>query len=229
MENDHFKQTEKTWDTIAHSFDATRKKTWYHVEKFINTLSGCRMIADLGCGNGRHLVLCTKHCHFAIGIDISKNLLHISKRNMIKKHLENVDFIHGNLCILPVKNSICNAVIYIAALHNIKARNNRIHSLKEVKRILKADGKALISVWSREQERFRNCFNDHQDGQGELGDIMVSWKQNNLVIPRFYHLYTKEEFINDLQQSGLIIEEIIDVKIQSSIYSDNYFAHVRKG
>ena len=48
-------------------------------------------------------------------------------------------------------------------------------------------------------------------------------------VPRFYHLYTKEEFIEDIKQSGLKIEQIIEAKIQSKKYTDNYFAIIRKG
>ena len=119
--------------------------------------------------------------------------------------------------------------MYIAALHNIKGRKNRIFSLKEVKRILKTDGSALISVWSRDQERFQDCFAEASSNDCELGDIQIYWRQNKLNVPRFYHLYTKEEFIEDIKQSGLDIKQIFKARIQSQKYSDNYFAIVRKG
>ncbi len=138
-------------------------------------------------------------------------------------------FIHGNLVNIPIKKDTFNAVLYIAALHNIKGKENRILSLKEVKRILKDDGRALVSVWSREQEKFRNCFTNTSSNDDESGDIQIYWKQNKLNVPRFYHLYTKEEFVEDIKQSGLEIEQIIEAKIQSKIYADNYFAIIRKG
>jgi len=229
MKNDYFKQTEETWDTIAQSFDTTRKNPWLEVVNFIDTLSGCNYIVDLGCGNGRHLLRCAKQCKYTLGIDISSNLLQIAKQSVLKQKLKNVDFIQGNNCSIPLKNSTCNAIIYIAAMHNIKKRNNRIQSLEEVNRILKDDGRALVSVWSREQVKFRDCFNDLTNDHSEVGDIMIYWKQNNMDVPRFYHLYSKEEFIEDLEQSGLEIEQIIEIKLKSKKYSDNYFAKVRKG
>lgn len=224
----HFKESEETWNAIAESFDATRGKPWKVVVDFVSTLSVSDVVADIGCGNGRHLILCVDKCKTVIGLDISKNLLKITK-GKIKGRKVRVVFVHGNLVNIPIQGNSLDSVLYIAALHNIKGRTNRIQSLNEVKRILKNDGRALISVWSREQERFRDCFNDISGNDCELGDIVIYWRQNKLNAPRFYHLYTKEEFIEDIKQSGLEIEQFSEAKIQSKKYTDNYFAVVRKG
>ncbi len=228
MAENHFENSEKTWDKIAQSFDNTRKNPWQNVIDFINELSSTDLVADIGCGNGRHLILCVEKCKTVIGVDISRNLLKITQKK-IKGKKQNALFIHGNLINIPIKKDIFNAVLYIAALHNIKGRNNRIQSLIEVKRILKNNGKALISVWSREQEKFRERLTKLSSNDDELGDIQIYWKQNKLDVPRFYHLYTKEEFIEDIKQSGLEIEQIIEAKIQSKKFTDNYFAIIRKG
>ena len=158
MINNHFKKSEKTWDDIAESFDNTRRKPWKQCIDFINELPESYSVADLGCGNGRHLIPCAKHCKRVIGIDISKNLLNIARNKTNKKNLSNVIFIHGNLVKIPIKDNSLDAVLFIASLHNIKGRQNRISSLKEIKRILRNDGKALISVWSRWQDQYRMHF-----------------------------------------------------------------------
>jgi ubiquinone/menaquinone biosynthesis C-methylase UbiE len=229
MTENHFKTSEKTWDTIAESFDNTRRKPWQEVVGFVNILSSLDIVVDLGCGNGRHLIPCAKHCKHIIGLDISRNLLNITKNKTKEKNLGNVAFVHGNLVKIPLKDSSLDAVLYIASLHNIKGREDRIRSLKEVKRILKNNGRSLISVWSREQEKFRDCFTDLSHNDYELGDITIYWRQNRLNVPRFYHLYSKEEFVEDLKQSGLEIEQISEAKLHSKMFTDNYFAIVRKG
>jgi len=227
MTENHFKNSEKTWDIIAQSFDNTRRAPWQEVIDFINELSSSDVVADIGCGNGRHLILCVEKCKSVIGLDMSRKLLKITQKKIIENK-RNALIIHGNLINIPIKKDSFNAVLYIAALHNIKGRNNRIQSLIEVKRILKDKGKALISVWSREQEKFRNCFTNISSNDDEFGNIQIYWKQNKLNVPRFYYLYTKEEFIEDIKQSGLEIEQIIEAKIQSKKYTDNYFAIIRK-
>jgi len=232
MPNNNIKTAEKTWDIIAKSFDITRRKPWKQCIEFINELSESDIVADLGCGNGRHLILCAKRCKNVTGLDISQNLLRITQKKIKEKSLGNVVLVHGNLVELPLKDNSLDAILYIASLHNIKGRENRINSLKEINRILKNDGTALISVWSRWQDRYRKYFLKQffiKKDQNEFGDIDIYWRQHNLNIPRFYHLYSKREFVNDLNQAGLKLEKNWGTKLHSKISADNYFAIVKKG
>jgi tRNA (uracil-5-)-methyltransferase TRM9 len=221
------KTTEETWDAIAESFDTTRHKPWDTCLDFIKTLRKTDTVADIGCGNGRHLTLCAKQCKNAVGLDISRKLLYIVKNKILENNLENTILLHSNAVNIPMKDDSLDAVIFIAALHNIKGRDNRVQALKEIRRIMKEDGKALISVWSRWQDRYRKqffkkCFT--QIGKSEFGDIDIYWRQHGLDIPRFYHLYSKKEFREDIKKSGLKIEKIEDIRIVSQKYPDNYFA-----
>ena len=229
MKNKEILTTEKTWDAIAKSFDVTRKKPWPQVIHFLNELSKTDTIVDIGCGNGRHTIPSAERCKEVIGIDISQNLLNIVNNKCNEKKLKNVSLIHANMVNIPLKNNSFDAILYIASLHNIKGRDNRIRSLQEINRILKKDGKALISVWSRWQDKFRfyflkKLFNKKE----EFGDISINWTQHNLNVPRFYHLYSKREFIKDIHQTNLIIEKLNVVKLRSKISADNYFAIVQK-
>lgn len=65
-------------------------------------------------------------------------------------------------------------------------------------------------------------------GQAEFGDINIYWRQHGLDIPRFYHLYSKREFLSDLRKADLEIIDIQDVKMYSEKHPDNYFAVVKK-
>ena len=226
--SDNYKNSEETWNIIAKSFDSTRCKPWQQCTDFINSLPIESIVADIACGNGRHLIPCAKHCKRAIGVDFSKNLLDIVKKKLDEKNITNVILHHSDAVDLPLETNSIDAVIFIAALHNIKGREKRIKSLKEIKRVLKNDGKALISVWSREQDKFRDLFKEKKikSDKSEYGDIQIYWKQNGLDIPRFYHLYSKEEFVKDLEQSGFNIISIRGVKLCSKVYDDNYFAIV---
>ncbi len=230
MEDNHIKTSEKTWDAIAESFDVTRRKPWRQCIDFINGLSESHTVADIGCGNGRHLFPCAERCKNVIGIDISQNLLNIAKNKSKEKGLNNVDFIHANMVKIPLKNDSVGTVLCIASLHNIKGREERLRSLKEIHRILKNGGRALISVWSRWQDKYRIYYLKKLFYiEEEFGDIEIYWRQHNLNIPRFYHLYSKREFAKDLNQVDLEIEKIQSIKLHSKITADNYFAVVRKG
>jgi len=224
--------SEETWNTIAQSFDRTRRKPWKQCIDFINTLTKTNIVLDLGSGNGRHLIPLAKHCKKAVAVDISRELLQITQHKVTENNLNNVVLLHSDVVNIPVKNNSVDALLFIASLHNIKGKENRIQSLKEIRRILKNNGKALISVWSRWQDKYRRQFFKKwlkQNNGGEFGDINIYWKQHGLNIPRFYHLYSKREFISDLKKADLEILEIQDVKLHSKKHPDNYFAIVTKG
>ena len=150
---------------------------------------------------------------------------------MLEQGFNNVYLIHGDLIAIPVKKNAFSTVLYIASLHNIQGRDRRIQSLREVRRILDVDGSALISVWSRWQDHYREFFISQQKmgvDEREFGDIEIPWKQDGLDVPRFYHLYDKQEFQEDLQAAGLFIEQIDEVRLRSNTYPDNFFAIVKK-
>lgn len=220
---------EFNWDKIAKSFDKTRNKPWKICIEFIESLSKTDLVLDVGCGNGRHLIPCTYKVKNVLGLDISKEFLIIITNKQIKNNINNMSLLHSNFQYLPIKNNSINAALFIASLHNIYSRNNRILSLIELNRILKKNGRALISVWSRWQDRYRNYFIKKLFfNENEFGDIIIYWKKDELNIPRFYHLYSKRELLKDIKKSGLKLLKIYDIKLRSTKYVDNYFAIVKK-
>jgi tRNA (uracil-5-)-methyltransferase TRM9 len=224
-------KNQDTWDSIAQSFDSTRRKPWKQCVDFTNNLKKTDLVVDMGCGNGRHLIQCAEHCKIVIGLDISKELLKIAKNKLKEKKLNNCIFLHADASYVPIKDGTVNAIIYIASLHNIQGREKRIQSLKEIKRILKNDGTALISVWSRWQDKYRKHFFKKwltKTWKDEFGDIEIYWRQHGIDVPRFYHLYSKKEFVDDLQKAGLEIKNIQETKLVSKKFPDNFFAAVKK-
>jgi ubiquinone/menaquinone biosynthesis C-methylase UbiE len=220
---------ETTWDAIAESFDTTRHTPWKPTLEFIQTIPQTAIVADIGCGNGRNLIPCANICNQVIGIDISKKLLIITKKKTNQLH--NVSLLHSDITALPLKNNSIDVVLCIAALHNIRGKTQRIHALHEIERILKKDGHALITVWSRWQDMYRSYFLKKlikRQPMTEFGDIDIPWHHYNLNIPRFYHLYSKKEFISDIKQTHLHIEAVKSIKIAARRHPDNFFAYVQK-
>jgi alkylated DNA repair protein alkB family protein 8 len=231
MEKSKIFENQEVWDKIAFSFDKTRKKPWVQCLDFIDKLKNDYIVADIGSGNGRHTIPCAKKCNKVIAIDISKNLLKIVKQKANESNLSNIYLIQSDAIKLPINNISCDAVLFIASLHNIKCKINRISSLNEIHRILKKEGIALISVWSRWQDKFRKEFFKKiftQINKNEFGDIDIYWNQHGLNIPRFYHLYSKREFISELKKANFEILDFKEVKIKSKKYPDNFFAFVKK-
>ncbi len=230
MTNVYTKKSEDTWNAIAKSFDSTRRKPWIECIDFINNLSKESLVADIGCGNGRHLIPCAKQCKKVFGVDVSEELLKIVQKKITENNLSNVELMHSEAVNIPIKDNLVDAVLYIATMHNIPQRYRRLKSLMEINRILKKDGEAIISVWSRWQDKFRQHFIKKcltNVNRKEFGDIDIYWRQHGLDISRFYHLYSKRELQNDIKQAGLDLIKIDGVKYFSKNYFDNYFAIVK--
>lgn len=184
----------ETFDSIAEHFDKTRNRPWEPVVEFIEDIEDTSgRLLDLGCGNGRHIETASNRGLEVIGLDASKNLLDISKRKIPEAH-----FIRGDIKRIPFSDGSFDDVIYIAAIHHL--RDGRIGSLEEVKRVLKPEGRVLVSAWARELDRW-----DLEEGEK---DILVPWhKEDGTVIDRYYHLYTLKELEDDVEKSGLNVIE----------------------
>ena len=222
---------QETWDKIAFSFDKTRNQPWSQCIEFMEKTTLTKNFVDIGCGNGRHLIPSTNIFDYSIGVDLSKNLLKIINQKIQKQSIKNISLIHANAYNLPIKSNSVDTVLYIATLHNIKGRENRIKSLQEIYRILAKNGKAMVTVWSKWQEKFRIDFLKKwfkEIGKYEFGDIDIYWRQHGLNIPRFYHLYGKNEFREDLLVSKFRIVKFDELFISSKKYADNFCAIIQK-
>jgi len=102
--------SEKTWNTIAKSFDQTRRIPWKECLDFIEKLANESIVADIGCGNGRHLIPCAKHCKKVIGVDLSKQLLDIVKEKLASEKIKNVRLIHADATKIPIEDRSVDAV-----------------------------------------------------------------------------------------------------------------------
>jgi len=216
----------KEWDAIAKSFDSTRRYPWKECLDFIEEMHGVAI--DIGCGNARHLIPMAEKCKVAVGLDSSFKMVEIAYNKV--KGKKNIFVICGDACKLPFKDAFFDFALFIATLHNIKGKENRIKALKELKRVLKPGGKALISVWAKWQDKWLWYFvKKFFIRRGEHGDIYIPWKKNGLDVQRFYHLYSMREFKRDIKKAGLVIEKAWSVKKVTKKYADNHFAIVSSG
>jgi len=88
--------------------------------------------------------------------------------------------------------------------------------LQELLRVLKPRAEAMITVWNKEQKRFRD--------KGK--EVYVPWKTPEGRVLRYYYLYDKQELKQDLLSSGF---EIIEIVANGEGYAKyNIIAIVRK-
>ena len=125
-----------------------------------------------------------------------------------------VRLVQGDAASLPVSTKTVDLAVYVATLHHLPSRELRVASLDELARVLAPAGRALVSAWSTAHDRF-----DAEDGF----DTTVDWTlPGGERVPRFYHIYSPEEFRADLDESGLVPVDVF-------VSSGNCYAVVADG
>ncbi|UCF08203.1 MAG: class I SAM-dependent methyltransferase, partial [Thermoplasmata archaeon] len=214
----------ETFDEIAPHFDMTRYKPWPESRRFASTFSKDSLFLDLGCGNGRNAIHLAREGMRVVGLDFSKALLKIAKNKMEWKGVsKESELIHGDIVSLPLTDETFDAVLYIATIHHLPQPTERLSSLREVKRILRSGGRALVSAWAQEQERFGEELEKPVVEGLDYGDIFLPWKmKDGRVFQRYYHLFSRDEFEHMIVKSGLEV-------VRCFFSADNHYAELRKG
>lgn len=132
------------YDQISNHFDETRHKQWPNVSKFLESLNTGDTLLDVGCGNGKYLH--HRNDIFKIGCDRSYNLMKICRS-------KNFEVLLSDCLYLPYKDNSLDAVICIAVIHHLSTHERRKQAIHELARILRLNGKCLIYVWAKEQEK----------------------------------------------------------------------------
>ena len=192
-----------TYDKIAEHFSETRYSVWPNVSKFLHEVESGSIILDNGCGNGKN---CNRNDCIFIGTDTCQKFLEISGE---KSGI--MDTIAMNSKMLSFRDNCFDYVLSIAVIHHIYLESDRVKAIGEIARVLRSDGRALISVWSKHK---------HYD----YGDNIIPWnnQKKGEIVDRYYHLFKKDEIISLVNKINGI--RIIDV---SECYN-NYFLTIQK-
>ncbi|KAG0642539.1 S-adenosyl-L-methionine-dependent methyltransferase [Tuber brumale] len=216
----------QVYENIASHFSATRFKPWPIVENFLRDLPIGAVGLDVGCGNGKYLMV--NPDVFIVGSDRSPSLIGIAHGREIQ------DSIVADALDLPHPDSRFDFAISIAVIHHFSSPERRCHALKSILATLKAPnnsnggGRALIYVWALEQRNSRRGWDE-----GDRQDVFVPWvmskqfssakaegsRQNpqKLTYLRYYHLYRKGELETDITRAGGRL-------LESGYEKDNWWA-----
>ena len=137
---------EQVWDKIANEWKDFRINPISEVKEFLKNKKG--KVLDLGCGSGRNFIE-DKNLEF-YGIDFSKEMVRIARQKPYKKVLK------SNAWQIKFPDNFFDYALYISVLHCIPSKKNREKSLIELKRVLKPGAKIFISVWDKEQPKFKD-------------------------------------------------------------------------
>lgn len=204
----------RTYDRIAEHFSQTREYAWPEVEDFLTDRTA-DLAVDVGCGNGRHAEVLAAHADRTVGVDASRGLLAEARDRAAERGFD-ASLVAGDAARLPLRDEIADLAVYVATIHHLRTRDDRVASLDELARVLAPGGVGLVSAWSTEHDRFESEAQRASDSRGAAGhetatdgfDTTVDWTlPGGETVPRFYHIYHPDEFRADLRESALAVED----------------------
>ena len=199
-------KTKDYFDKNVDSFSGSRNRLWPEFEELKKYMKGGEKILDLGCGNGRLFELFKNRNVKYTGVDTSVEFIERAR----EKYGDY--FVVADAFNLPFSDNSFDSIWAIAFFHHIPSKQLRLKILKEIKRVLKKDGKIIATCWNFYQLHylrillkftFRKLF-----GLSRLDfkDVLLSPKK--LKIQRYYHAFTKKELKKLFQKAGFKIEEL---------------------
>ena len=174
------------YEYIASEFNVTRAYKWNWITDFINSLPKNSLIYDIGCGSGRNMDY--PNYQF-IGFDNCLSFIELCRNKGLKAY-------YSEITDIKIRDNSADALICIATFHHLSTHENRIKALQELKRIVKINGKILLSVWAKEQPKKTRITFD------EYGDNIVYWKKK---YPRYYYIFELDELKLLINEVGLNI------------------------
>jgi ubiquinone/menaquinone biosynthesis C-methylase UbiE len=200
LENTHVKQI---YENIANEFSDKRYNSWPWVENFISSIPKNSTILDIGCGNGRNM---RNKDYIFYGVDNCENFIKLAK--IVTSNVFLLD-----MTKLPFPDNYFDAIISIASFHHLSNNIRRNECLKEMKRVLKPNGKILLSIWSLNQSH-----NKKLDNKFIYGSNIVPWKdiKRNIIGNRYYYIFKIDE-ITDL------IKQFFNIDSHNWIYGNEIF------
>ena len=177
------------YDLHAPAFSRTRFRIWPHVAKFLDSLPPASRVLDIGCGNGKNMTYGQEHGLQMMGLEQSPSLCDICL-------VKGLDVIEGDARTIPFEDNTFDAIIMIAVIHHLDPAEH-IKVLGEINRVLKPQGRALITNWAVEQPIAQKTSTPRTFAPGLN---MVLWKGKEAA-PLPYWIMDKsiaDEFIKNL-------------------------------
>lgn len=197
------KDIENGYDLMVEKFSNTRKYFWRDFEFIREYILDDGKILDFGCGNGRFLeMLKGKELEY-FGVDVSQKLIDIAKEKYAK---EGVSFQKiSSSSILPFPDNFFNSVVSISVFHHFPSGHAQ-RMAKEIYRVTKPGGTAMISVWNLWQKKYWKYWLSPKAIWKK--DIIIPFRNNQgEIFNRFHHMFRKKELEKLFGQVGFQIEK----------------------
>jgi tRNA (uracil-5-)-methyltransferase TRM9 len=181
----------EVFDQIAESW--YRVRHWPLLEEELEELAArwqSGKLLNVGCAHGPDFLPFSQGFELW-GVDSSLAMLKQAPKYSAKFKLY-VNLMAADALSLPFPNNTFDWAISVATYHHIKGKDERGKALIELKRVLKPQGEAFLTVWNHGQPRFWFKSKERQ----------VPWRLKEKTIYRYYHLFSYGELKKLLVKTG---------------------------
>jgi glycosyltransferase involved in cell wall biosynthesis/ubiquinone/menaquinone biosynthesis C-methylase UbiE len=142
-----------------------------HRYRFAKEFAKGKKVLDLACGEGYGSLMLSEEAVEVRGIDIDEATIRHASSKYLK---ENLKFLKGSITDIPIEgDKIFDVVVCFEALEHIEEHDKL---LKEVKRLLKADGMFIVSTPNKylytDQPNYQNPFHLKELYFNEFKDLL---------------------------------------------------------
>jgi len=194
----------KVFDQIAESW--YRVRHWPLLKEELEELAARWQrgkLLNVGCAHGPDFLPFSQGFELW-GVDSSPGMLKQALKYSAKFRFY-VNLIAADALFLPFPNNTFDWAISVATYHHIKGREEREKAFVELKRVLKPQGEAFLTVWNHGQPRFWLKSKEQQ----------VPWRVKGETVYRYYHLFSYGELRKLLSKAGW---EIITMSPEKSYH-----------
>jgi tRNA (uracil-5-)-methyltransferase TRM9 len=195
-------------------FSATRQRLQPGVKKILDSIQDDVSVLDLGCGNGNFLRELSRRGHKSalLGVDFSLPLLRDAES------APGVDFREVDLSQLSVISDqllITDHWLLITAfatLHHIPSIEMRLDILRTVKKLLKPNGKFILSNWQfLNSEKLKSRIQPWDkvginEKDLEDGDYLLDWRSGGEGL-RYAHQFSAQELLGLAEQAEMRVTD----------------------
>ncbi|MBT8327847.1 MAG: bifunctional demethylmenaquinone methyltransferase/2-methoxy-6-polyprenyl-1,4-benzoquinol methylase UbiE [Bacteroidia bacterium] len=157
-------EVQQMFDNIAHKYDFLNRflslgidKGWRKTAIKILAKHNPKKILDVATGTGDFAIATLKiNPDEVIGVDISEGMLEVGKKKIADKGIQNIRLEYGDSEDLQFDDNTFDAVIVAFGVRNFE---NLSKGLKEINRVLRPGGIAMVLEFSKPKGLFGAIFN----------------------------------------------------------------------
>jgi ubiquinone/menaquinone biosynthesis C-methylase UbiE len=147
----HFSRRSEYWDSLYNDSDGKQTFTKFELRRrkeivfnFIEKINSEKInrVLDLGCGAGQYLAQLYSMDFECFGVDISEEMLKITRQKFISHKINNVTLLNSDCYKLPLEDNYFDLIISIGVLEYL---DNEKRALLEMKRIIKSGSFIIVT------------------------------------------------------------------------------------